>query len=102
MDTLEAHGPMLNPRGFIDQPHHFGDRQLSNWVCPIVGFLPVSCHAIINALPIGTVNTIFVKLMLYQRSRLFVANRLDNVPCLIEHLNLRAPVASALHCVAER
>ena len=36
------------------------------------------------------------------RPRLFVANRLDNIPRLIEHLNLRAAVAGALPCVAER
>jgi len=38
----------------------------------------------------------------HQRPRLFVADRLDNVPRFIEHLNFRAPIAGALPCVAER
>jgi hypothetical protein len=37
-----------------------------------------------------------------QRPRLFVANRLDNIPGIIEHLNLRASIAGGLPCVAER
>ena len=39
---------------------------------------------------------------LNQRPRLFVSNRLDNVPRLIEHLNLGATVAGALPWVARR
>ena len=37
-----------------------------------------------------------------QPARIFVADNLSNVPCLIEHLDFRAPVTSALSCITER
>jgi hypothetical protein len=32
--------------------------------------------------------------------KIFVRNRLDNIPRFIEHLDFRAPIAGALPCVA--
>jgi hypothetical protein len=37
-----------------------------------------------------------------QRARAFMANRLDNVSCIVGHLNLRGSVATALPCVTQR
>jgi hypothetical protein len=39
---------------------------------------------------------------LHQRLQILVADRFDNIPPIVEHLDFRPPITGALPCLAER